>query len=110
MDQVLVAATSSTPPPSELIEGYVYCDRRGGIHVDTLDPYGDGECLPEHHSPVMRASGPPSVPIAAVEALLSDLRKRGYWRREHMGDDCVGVDVIARLEALVTKAKGDANA
>lgn len=48
----------------EVIDGYVWCDKHGGIHEDTLDPYAYGEpesgfedqrCTPEDHIPVYRA-------------------------------------------------------
>lgn len=45
-------------------EGYVWCDKLGEIHDDTLDPYqygpprrpgdDDDRCRPEDHSPVYR--------------------------------------------------------
>jgi len=42
----------------EIVDGYVWCDRTGGVHVDSLNPYDYDEahhCLPEDHSPIFRA-------------------------------------------------------
>ena len=39
----------------EEVEGYVWCDKEGEIHDDTLNPYGyinspeSDWCKPEHH-------------------------------------------------------------
>lgn len=45
----------------EPVEGYVWCDRHGEIHDDTLDPYDydvENQCLPSDHTPVfVRAKG-----------------------------------------------------
>ena len=41
--------------PTELVEGYVWCDKEGDVHSDTLNPHGyieDGQqdyCEPQHH-------------------------------------------------------------
>jgi hypothetical protein len=42
----------------EVIEGYVWCDRNGEVHEDSLDPYEYAEelCEPQDHSPIYRAA------------------------------------------------------
>lgn len=52
-----------------------------------------------------RPTPPPSVPIADIEALLSDLRTGADQKFDRTTERWEGVDVIARIEALVAKAK-----
>ncbi len=41
-----------------VIDGYVWCDRTGGVHNDSLDPHGYGgdQCAPENHSLIYKAA------------------------------------------------------
>jgi hypothetical protein len=46
-----------------------------------------------------------SVPISEIRDLLSDIRIHGYWRRDQMGEDCVGVDVAGWCETRIANAE-----
>jgi hypothetical protein len=52
----------SKPKRVQRIPGYVWCDRDGSVHEDSLDPYGygppkpgedDDRCQPEDHRSVL---------------------------------------------------------
>lgn len=56
--------------PTELVEGYVWCDKTGSVHSDTLNPYGyveDGNqdyCVPgDHRWLYMEALAPMKKPL-----------------------------------------------
>jgi hypothetical protein len=48
---VVDEAISNVRP--EKVEGWVWCDKEGAVHKDTLDPHGydydEDLCKPEHH-------------------------------------------------------------
>jgi hypothetical protein len=50
--------------PTEWVKGYVWCDRQGAIHDDSLDPYDYGEqtCQPADHLKVYRRLRPSEIP------------------------------------------------
>lgn len=44
-------------PDYEPIDGYVWCDRRGSVHVDSLNPFAESvSCEPEDHLPIYRST------------------------------------------------------
>ncbi len=63
------------------VEGYVWCDKEGSIHSDTLNPNGyveDGEqdyCLPINHRPVFMDNDD-SVPVPASSAPVEPKRRK----------------------------------
>lgn len=66
-------------PRLKPIFGYVYCDRHGAIHEDTLDPYDygpSGMCEPENHKLVFAYFKPEELEKPKDEPK----KRRGYAR------------------------------